>query len=105
MGERKDRSRLPEDAGCWNCRFCDFSDGFLEHYCDKIDHLTMADALCTCWEKRYFSVAEFQKDYPSRKQREEKLKDMTDAEIDVLIDSCGIIQGKIYYSKFKKGRA
>ena len=54
-------------------------------------------------QKHYQTVFEFQEDFPTREQREEKLKAMSDSEIDQLIRSCGTIQGKIYYSKFKKG--
>ena len=54
-------------------------------------------------QKHYQTVFEFQEDFPTREEREEKLKEMSDSEIDQLIRSCGTIQGKIYYSKFKKG--
>jgi hypothetical protein len=47
-------------------------------------------------------VYEFQDLYPTREEREEKLKTMNNEEIDEIIKSCGTVQGKIYYSKFKK---
>ena len=48
------------------------------------------------------TIQEFQKIYPTREEREEKLKTMSNEEIDEIIKSCGIVQAKIYYSKFKK---
>lgn len=50
------------------------------------------------------TVWEFQEKHPTKEQREEALKTMTDKEIDEIIESCGTMQGKIYYSKFKTGR-
>lgn len=48
------------------------------------------------------TIFEFQDLYPTREEREEKLKTMSNEEIDEIIKSCNIVQGKIYYSKFKK---
>lgn len=97
------RGSISETSACWNCRFCDFSDGEAEKWCSKIQHNTMREALCCYWEKRYMTVFEFQEDFPTKEQREERLKVMSDSEIDQLIRSCGTAQGKIYYSKHKKG--
>lgn len=47
------------------------------------------------------TVYEFQDKYPTREEREEVLKTMTNHEIDEIIESCTVVQGKIYYSKFK----
>ena len=51
------------------------------------------------------TIAEFQNLYPTKEEREDKLKTMNDEEIDEIIISCGIIQAKIYYSKFKNKEA
>lgn len=48
-------------------------------------------------------VKEFSAKYPTRAEKEEALKKMSDEEIDALIADCPNIQGKIFYSKFKKG--
>lgn len=48
-------------------------------------------------------VIAFSKKYPTKKAKEEALRKMSDEEIDELIDDCPNIQGKIFYSKFKKG--
>ena len=47
-------------------------------------------------------IEEFQKMYPTKESREEQLKTMSNEDIDKIIESCGTVQGKIYYSKFKK---
>lgn len=49
------------------------------------------------------NIEEFQNLYPTREEREEKLKAMSNEEINKIIESCGTVQGKIYYSRFKKG--
>ena len=48
------------------------------------------------------TVYEFQDQYPSTAQRESALGHMSNDEINEIIDSCGTIQAKIYYSKFLK---
>lgn len=54
-------------------------------------------------EERMVLVREFSAKYPTRKEKEEALRKMSDEEIDALIRDCPNIQGKIFYSKFKKG--
>ena len=53
---------------------------------------------------KYSHVEEFQRDYPTKEEKVEALKNMDDEQIQVFIDTVGIIQGKIFYSKFLKGR-
>lgn len=48
------------------------------------------------------TIYEFQEKYPEKWKREEIVKKMPDDEIDEIIESCDIVQGKIYYSKLKK---
>ncbi len=48
------------------------------------------------------TVFEFQKKYPVKADRIKALINMSNKEIDEIINSCGTQQGKIYYSKFKK---
>ncbi len=103
MCEQK-KQKIPDGAACGNCRFCDFSDGSGEKWCSRIQHHTVPDALCRDWKLRYQTVFEFQEAFPTAESREEKLKEMTDEEIDVLIASCGTIQGKIWYARHKKER-
>ena len=50
----------------------------------------------------YKDVYEFQKKHPKREKREIVLETMSPEEIQHLIDTCGTVQGKIYYSRFKK---
>ena len=50
------------------------------------------------------NVKEFQEKYPTRAEKEEALRQMTDEEIDELISTVDNIQGKIFYSKFKSQR-
>jgi len=50
------------------------------------------------------NAKEFGEKYPSREEKEEALKQMTDEEIDELIESQDNIYGKIFYSKFKSQR-
>ncbi len=45
---------------------------------------------------------DFVKKYPTREQREEALKKMSNSQIDELIKASTIVQAKIYYSSFKK---
>lgn len=47
-------------------------------------------------------LQEFQDKYPSKEDREEAVKHMSDEEIDELIASAGIVQAKIEYSRLKK---
>ena len=51
---------------------------------------------------KQMTVYEFQEKYPSRWEREEGVKKLSDDEIDEIIESCGTVQGKIYYSQLKK---
>ena len=44
----------------------------------------------------------FQKKYPTRKEKEEALKNMTNEEIDELIKATTNIQAKNFYKNFKK---
>ena len=48
------------------------------------------------------TVFEFQKKYPVKADRVKALINISNKEIDEIINSCGTQQGKIYYSKFKK---
>ncbi len=47
-------------------------------------------------------VNEFQDKYPTKKDKEEALKKMTNEQIDVLINANPNIYAKICYSSFKK---
>ncbi len=40
--------------------------------------------------------------YPTKEEKEEAIKKLSDEEIDEIINSCGIVQAKIYYSQLKK---
>lgn len=51
------------------------------------------------------TIWEFQKKYPTREERENALQSMTNEEIDEIIESCGTVQAKVYYSGFKKSPA
>ena len=51
---------------------------------------------------KQMTINEFQEKYPSKWKREEAVKKLSDDEIDEIIESCGCIQGKIYYSDLKK---
>ena len=44
----------------------------------------------------------FQEEHPTREEREEVLKQMSNEEIDEIIETCGTVQAKIYYKRFKK---
>ena len=48
------------------------------------------------------ALEKFQKEYPTKKEKEEALKQMSNDEIDELISHCGTPQGKAFYKKFKK---
>ena len=47
-------------------------------------------------------VLEFQKKYKTKEEKEKALKAMSNKEIDELIADCPNVQGKVFYSKFKK---
>ena len=44
----------------------------------------------------------FQKKYPTKAEKEEALRKMSNEEIDVLIKASYTVQAKIFYSSFKK---
>ena len=46
-------------------------------------------------------VLKFQEEYPTKEAREEALLNMSDAEIDELINDSGTVQAKIYFAQFK----
>ena len=46
-------------------------------------------------------ILEFQSKYPTKEEKEEALKKMTDEEIDELINSTTNIQARVFYSSFK----
>ena len=47
-------------------------------------------------------VLEFQRKNPTKAEKEEALRNMTNEQIDELINDCGTVQAKIFYSRFKK---
>ena len=47
-------------------------------------------------------IETFQKKYPTRAEKEKALNNMTNAQIDELINVSNNIQAKIFYSSFKK---
>lgn len=47
-------------------------------------------------------ILEFQEKYKTKEEKEEALKQMSDEEIQKLIDASTNPQGKIFYSKFLK---
>ena len=47
---------------------------------------------------------EFHEKYPTREEKEEALRHMSDEQIDELIDGMQNIYGKIFYSRFKKNK-
>ena len=53
---------------------------------------------------RFEKVKEFSRKYPTREEKVEALKNMTDEEIDELIRDCPNIYGKIFYAQFKKNK-
>lgn len=48
------------------------------------------------------TVMEFQEMYPTKEEKIEAAKDLSDAEIDEIIGSCDNIYGKLFYSRLKK---
>ena len=46
-------------------------------------------------------IEDFQKEYPSKAEKEKALTEMSNAEIDRLIEASTNTQGEIFYSKFK----
>ena len=52
----------------------------------------------------YKTLDELAKDFPNKADREEQLKKMNCAQIDVLIHHMNNIQGKIYLQSFKSKR-
>lgn len=54
-------------------------------------------------EERMKLVKEFSSKYPTKEEKIEALKKMSDEEIDALIADCPNIYGKIFYKQFKKG--
>ena len=48
------------------------------------------------------ALEKFQKQYPTKQEKESALKKMTNKEIDELIACAGTPQGKTFYKKFKK---
>ena len=58
------------------------------------EELNVVNGGVTLWE--------FQDMYPTREEREAVLVNMPDEEIQEIIDTCGTIQCKIYYSQFMK---
>ncbi len=61
-------------------------------------HTTSTPDICRRWAILNY----FQKAYPSKAEKEKILRKMTNAQIDELIDACSNVQGKIFYSSFKK---
>lgn len=49
-------------------------------------------------------VLEFQKKYPTKEQKAEALRKMSDSQIDELIADCPNVQGKAWYKSFKKNK-
>ena len=47
-------------------------------------------------------IEKFQEKYPTRAEKEEALKKMSNEEIDKIIKSASNQQAKIFYSRFKK---
>lgn len=48
------------------------------------------------------ALDKFQKQYPTRKEKEKALSQMSNKEIDELIACAGTPQGKAFYKKYKK---
>lgn len=48
------------------------------------------------------NVFEFQDKYPTKEEKEEAAKHMSDEELDEIISSCDNTYGKIFYSKLKE---
>ena len=49
-------------------------------------------------------INEFQEKYPTKEEKEAALAAMSDEEIDRLIEAAGIVQAKMFYARFKKGK-
>ena len=47
-------------------------------------------------------LEKFQREHPTKEDKEKALKTMTNEQIDELIEACGTVQGKIFYSKYRK---
>ena len=47
-------------------------------------------------------ISDFQTEYPTKQEKENALRNMTDEEIDVLIKASPSVYGKIFYSYFRK---
>lgn len=52
--------------------------------------------------EKYKKVLAFQKQYPTKKEKENALKQMSNAQIDELIADSPNTQAKIWYKSFKK---
>ena len=50
-------------------------------------------------------IEQFQKDYPTKADKVKALTDMTNEQIDELIQASTNVQGKIFYASFKKRSA
>ena len=53
-------------------------------------------------QRSFSNIYDFQKAYPRKADREEALRKMSNEQIDKLIATAGIVQGKIYLASFKK---
>lgn len=51
----------------------------------------------------YKTLNELVKDFPNKADREKQLKNMSNKELDTLINTTNNVQGKIYLKSFKKG--
>ncbi|MBQ3391541.1 MAG: hypothetical protein IJL39_02315 [Clostridia bacterium] len=49
-------------------------------------------------------IEAFQEKYPTREEKEAALRNMTDEQIDEMIEAMPNIYGKIFYSRFKKNK-
>ena len=49
-------------------------------------------------------IEAFQENYPTREEKEAALRNMTDEQIDEMIEAMPNIYGKIFYSRFKKNK-
>ena len=47
-------------------------------------------------------ISAFQTEYPTKQEKENALRNMTEEEIDVLIKASPSVYGKIFYSHFRK---
>lgn len=48
------------------------------------------------------NIDKFQRDNPTKAEKEAALRNMTNEQIDILINEAGSMQTKIFYSSFKK---